>query len=381
MSLMWGRPLGRRATRWSRSASAVLLFCIAALGQTPDNVLVIVNQKSAVSRSIGDYYVLKRHVPLSNVCRISTTDDETVSRATYVQSIAAPIAAFLQKHRLQEKILYLVTTLGVPLRVSGTGSGPGADGAAVDSELTLLYGEMRGMKHPLKGIVNNPFFGKTKTSFSHPVYPIYLVTRLAGYDFADVKGIIDRALIAKNQGRFVLDLKSADNGDGNNWLKDAAQQLPQDRVVLDESNQVLLNQTDVIGYAAWGSNDPNRKQRHLGFHWLPGAIMTEFVSTNARTFKRPPDQWNIGNWGDQHTWFAGSPQSMTADYIHEGVTGASGHVDEPYLTLTPRPDMLLPAYYQGRNLAESYYLAIPGLSWMNIVIGDPLCAIGKPGGK
>ena len=36
-----------------------------------------------------------------------------------------------------------------------------------------------------------------------------------------------------------------------------------------------------------------------------------------------------------------------------------------------------PAYYQGRNLAESYYLAIRGLSWQNIVVGDPLCAIGK----
>jgi uncharacterized protein (TIGR03790 family) len=149
-------------------------------------------------------------------------------------------------------------------------------------------------------------------------------------------------------------------------------------VVLDESDKVLLNQTDVIGYAAWGSNDPNRKQRHLGFHWLPGAIMTEFVSTNARTFKMPPDQWNLGNWGDQRTWYAGSPQSMTADYVHDGVTGASGHVDEPYLEWTPRPDVLLPAYYQGRTLAESYYLALPGLSWMNIVVGDPLCSIGKP---
>ena len=61
--------------------------------------------------------------------------------------------------------------------------------------------------------------------------------------------------------------------------------LPPDRVVLDESDKVLLNQTSVIGYASWGSNDPNRKQRHLGFHWLPGAIMTEFVSTNAPDFQ------------------------------------------------------------------------------------------------
>ena len=69
---------------------------------------------------------------------------------------------------------------------------------------------------------------------------------------------------------------------------------------------------------------------------------------------------------------------MTADYIHSGATGAAGHVNEPYLQFTPRPDLLLPAYYSGRTLAESYYLAIPALSWMNIVAGDPLCSLGKP---
>ena len=76
--------------------------------------------------------------------------------------------------------------------------------------------------------------------------------------------------------------------------------------------------------------------------------------------------------------FFGSPQSLTADYIHDGATGASGHVYEPFLGYTPRPNILLPAYYRGRNLAESYYLSIPALSWMNIVIGDPLCKLGPP---
>ena len=59
----------------------------------------------------------------------------------------------------------------------------------------------------------------------------------------------------------------------------------------------------------------------------------------------------------------------------EGATGASGHVDEPYLIMTPRPELVLPAYYSGRNLAESFYMGIPGLSWMNVVVGDPLARL------
>ena len=65
--------------------------------------------------------------------------------------------------------------------------------------------------------------------------------------------------------------------------------------------------------------------------------------------------------------------TLAAESIQEGATGASGHVYEPFLRYCPRPDILFPAYIvRGRNLAESYYLAIPALSWMNIVIGDPL---------
>ena len=248
---------------------------------------------------------------------LKVSESEDIARDDYDRLIATPVARFLQSHHLEDQILYIVTTLGVPLRVQGTAGrtdGLGADTAAVDSELALLYQDMRAGKHSLPGGLPNPFFGKINSEFSHPQFPIYLVTRLAGYDFADVKGIIDRALVAHNEGRFVIDLRGSDDTPGDGWLREAALKLPKARVVLDESPAVLLNQTDVIGYAAWGSNDPNRKQRHLGFHWLPGAIVTEFVSTNARTFARPPDNWNLGNWGDRNTWFRGSANAHCGLY-------------------------------------------------------------------
>jgi uncharacterized protein (TIGR03790 family) len=302
---------------------------------------------------------------------------ETITRAQYDSTIARPLSAFLKSHRLVEKILYIVTTSEVPLRIQGSG-GQTTDGASVDSELAALYRDLHGRPHALAGPLPNPFFGQRDAVFRHPDFPMFLVTRLTGYDFRDVRGIIDRALQAKNRGKFVIDLKSSDDATGNNWLRTAAVILPANRAVVDESERVLTNQTDVIAYASWGSNDGHRTQRDLGFHWLPGAIVTEFVSTNARTFQMPPANWTLGSWGDQKSWFAGSPQTMTADYLHQGASGASGHVDEPFLAFTPRPDYLLPAYYRGRNLAESYWMSIPAISWQNIVAGDPLCSLGKP---
>lgn len=351
---------------------AALALAAPAWAQTPTEVLIVVNRQSAISRQIGEYYLRKRGVPLANLCTINTAPDEMISRKVYEDQIEAPIGAFLKKARLQEKILYIVTTFGVPLRVEGDSAGQLNTAASVDSELTLLYGRLHGMTFTLPGAVANPFFHQRDAPFRHPQFPIYLVTRLAAYDIGEMKGLVDRALLARNTGKFVIDLRANETTPGNQWLRTAALLLPKDRVVLEQSGVVAMNQKDVIGYASWGSNDPDRKQRFLHFQWLPGAIMTEFVSTNARTFRRPPDTWQIGSWNDQTTYFALSPQTMTADYIHEGATGASGQVDEPYLMYCPRPEFVLPAYYLGRTLAESYYMGIPGLSWMNVVVGDPL---------
>jgi uncharacterized protein (TIGR03790 family) len=204
---------------------------------------------------------------------------------------------------------------------------------------------------------------------------MYLVTRLAAYSVEDVKAMIDRSLSARNRGRVVLDLSADDDAPGNNWLRDAAIRLPADRIVFDASHAVVEAVRDVIGYASWGSNDSRRRSRAPGFGWLPGAIATAYVSTDGRTFQRPPGTWKLGSWRDRSSFFGGSPQSLAADLLHEGATAASGHVYEPYLRYTPRPDILFPAYLAGRNLAESFYLSIPALSWQNIVIGDPLCKL------
>jgi uncharacterized protein (TIGR03790 family) len=350
----------------------MLIVAVGACAQTPAQVLVVVNKKSPTSTAIGQYYMNRRAIPAANLCVIDTPPEDDISHAVYEADIEKPIGSFLAARKLQESILYVVTTQGVPLRITGKPADRLRDtGASVDSELTLLYQKLHGVTIPLEGPRPNPFFRSRYAPFLHPQFPMYMVTRLAGYDMTDMKALVDRALAARNVGKFVIDLR-ADNNDGNQWLRAAALLIPSDRLILDDSAKVLTGLREVIGYASWGSNDPDRKQRFLKFQWLPGAIMTEFVSTNARTFKRPPDTWRLGTWKDASTWFFGAPQTMTGDYLHEGASGASGQVWEPYLDFCPRPEFVLPAYFEGKTLAESFYMGIQGLSWMNVVIGDPL---------
>jgi uncharacterized protein (TIGR03790 family) len=370
------------------SMAAITLLLLApapAHAQTGHNVLLVVNAKSADSIRIGEHYARARSVPEAQVLRLTELADDPadgIDRAAFDRAINAPIARWLARNQAQDRILFIVLTKGIPLRINGSSQTNSA--ASVDSELTMLYQRMAGVQIPLAGPLPNPFFQGARPMaearpFTHEAYPLYLVTRLDGFTVADVLGLIDRGMSPSRTGRFVLDGKASWTDKGNVWLREAADRLraaglPPDRVIHDESAAVLADQQAVLGYYSWGSNDPAIRRRRFGFSFQPGAIGGMFVSTDGRTFREPPDDWAVADWTDKKTFFAGSPQSLAGDLIREGLTGVAGHVAEPLLGNTVRPDILFPAYFSGFSLAEAFYLAMPSVSWMTVVVGDPLCS-------
>jgi uncharacterized protein (TIGR03790 family) len=367
-------------------ALAAVTACIvaspcAALAQSARNVLIVSNAQSAASREIADYYAQKRAISSENAVRVDVPVGDEIARSVYESEIEGPVARWLVAHHAQDRILYIVLTKDVPLRISGTGGQQGTV-SSVDSELALLYRKFMGQTIRLTGSIPNPYFAGDKgvapgvsPPFTRRAQDIYLVTRLDGYSVADVRALIDRGLAPAKQGTIVLDGRSEYmQSVGNAWLVKASAAVSKmsgwsDAVVLDTSSKVLKGSPDVIGYYSWGSNDAAMKERHLGHTFVPGAIAGEFVSTDGRTFQEPPAGWTTNG-----NPFRGSHQSLIGDLVHDGITGVAGHVAEPYLSATIRPEILFPAYLSGLNLAESFYMAMPFLSWQTVVVGDPLCA-------
>ena len=346
---------------------------------SPHRVLLVVNTESPLSVRIGDYYGKARNIPPGNVCKIATSTREFVPRIVYEEEIRKPVSRFLMKNELQDQVLCIVTTKGVPLGVWGHGDGFGTTEASVDSELCLLYFEMIAGAVPREGRIPNPYFKSRQEveplcMFDHDRYSMYLVTRLTGYSWEDVKALIDRATHPAADGTFVFDLHSGGYKEGNGSIDRAASLLQAGghKVILEKTDVVVKSLAGVMGYAAWGSNDSNRKERFLGFSWLPGAVATTFVSTNGRTFEDPGSRWEFRHRVDGVE--KGEGQSLAGDFIREGVTGMAANVSEPYLDGCVRPDILFPAYVAGYTLAESYYQALPFLSWQSVIVGDPLCA-------
>lgn len=354
-----------------------------ALAQSAENVAVVINTNSQDSQRVGAHYIRVREIPSSNVIRIQTSSDEAVSRGVYAATIERPVAAALAREGLQDRVLYLVLTKGIPLRIAGTGGHEGTI-AAVDSELTLLYRRMTGQAVLTRGRVDNPYFLGTRDvrearPFTHREHDIYLVSRLDAFTADEAIALIDRSRKPSTEGRIVLDQRDAlVNRIGDEWLESAARRLTAEghggRLVLEMTPKPARGITPVLGYFSWGSADPQNRVRTPDLEFAPGSLAASFVSTDARTFKEPPAGWVPTNDANRATWFEGSPQSLVGDLIREGVTGVAGQVSEPYLQSSVRPEALFSAYLAGRNLVESFYLAIPHLSWQTLVVADPLCA-------
>ena len=367
------------------TAIAILVLSVPlARAQSPENVAVIINDNSPDSQKIGLAYAAARSIPDSNIFRIRTVLTDNVDRSIYNQTIESPIGNAIVRARLQDRLLYIVLTKGVPLRIDGT-SGTEGTVASVDSELTLLYRRMTGQLVRLEGAITNPYFlGDQAMSdakpFSHGAHDIFLVSRLDGFTVDDVLRLIDRGVSPQKSGRVVLDQRDAlVDRTGDTWLELASTRLREvgyeGEVVLERTPKPARSGTDVLGYFSWGSTDPQNRVRSFGMSFAPGAIASTIVGSGARTFREPPATWvPTGDPVNRASWYAGSPESLVGDLIREGVTGAAGYVSQPILSATIRPQILFPAYVNGFSLVEAFYLAMPAIGWQTVVVGDPLCA-------
>jgi hypothetical protein len=90
------------------------------------------------------------------------------------------------------------------------------------------------------------------------------------------------------------------------------------------------NQSNLLGYFSWGSNDPNyASQSYELLLFVPGSIGDASVSTSARTL--PPTSGG---------------QSLIADLIAHGITGVKGYTNEPLLQAVSSPSIVWTNIFQ-----------------------------------
>ncbi|MDB5354843.1 MAG: hypothetical protein JWN24_1296 [Phycisphaerales bacterium] len=422
MKVKWGRRLGydvlmfRRLVtlRFAFQFALSLALCMSSLSaapqadaprgapprRSPDEVLLVYNKRSPVSRAVADDYADKRKV--KNIVTIECVDsaiaagNETIPLAVYAESIEKPIHDYLAGHA---GIQFIVLTKGVPIRVRGAETGERDEHSSPDTPLaTSLDSHLAAMDY--KGIADaakikitgsgatgegwaNRYWNSNEP-FSHAKFGGYLVTRLDGYTESDAKALVSRALAAEqglDGGKVLFDVQPS-FGLGNAAEQPArikgtvistespwsdynadmrkAHDLLKGRGIADEldlTEEFIGGRSDLLGYFSWGSNDARFSGKaYQSLRFAPGSIADTAVSTSGRTFLP-----------------TSGGQSLIADLIAHGLTCAKGYTDEPLLQAIASPTILMDHYTAGYTMAESFYAASHFVGWQDVVIGDPLC--------
>lgn len=116
--------------RWACSVFVLLICCPAAWALQPDQIALIVNEKSPGSRELAEFYARQRHIPDGRIITISIDQQdprlprEEIPFADYKSTIAGPVRDFLTKNGLKDRVTCLVSFWGVPLRIAARINSP-----------------------------------------------------------------------------------------------------------------------------------------------------------------------------------------------------------------------------------------------------------------
>ena len=235
------------------------------------DVGVLINNNSEASKTIGWAFVNARNISEDNIFffnHSNTPTKETINRNEFNEYFAAPFLEMLSNRSSGEELNYLVSTKGIPLRVSG-----GEDRASFDQEFSLLGGSFNSSIGADYWFTHEfgPLGDGEMKAFSRGEYGFFLMTRLTGYTVETALGLIEKANNSLGQrGIFALDLATNRNESGYKFWNDdlyttqsainGSMGLP---TVFDETSEFLTNLSNVMGYASWGSNDGS-----WGSNWL-----------------------------------------------------------------------------------------------------------------
>jgi hypothetical protein len=110
---------------------------------------------------------------------------------------------------------------------------------------------------------------------------------------------------------------------------------------------------DTAFYFGWYASDVAGAMKSASFRFKRGAVACHIHSYSAGALRAPDRGW-------------------VGPLLAHGAAVALGNVYEPYLPLTAQPDRFVERLLNGFTVAEAAWGATPVLSWMSVVVGDPL---------
>jgi uncharacterized protein (TIGR03790 family) len=365
-----------------------LLLSAAAQDRQSAATLVIYNSSDPDSEDLARYYAGKRGIPADQVLGFNMPASEEISRADFNRTLANPLRKKMTEKSwwrgkpgsggrltvVDSRIRFVALMRGVPLKIAADPAiGPAThekgvppaiatrNEASVDSEIAAIG--LPGFTPA--GIMPNPYFGRFTPILEEAVYPGLLLTaRLDGPTPSMVRAMIDDSIMVEKEGLWGWayidgrDITSGGYTEGDNWMRNLVEMLRQRGVPtifdnLPTTFSETFPVTDAAIYYGWYAGDVNGPFALPDFRFKPGAVAVHIHSYSAFTLRSTDRNW-------------------CGPLIAHGAAATLGNVYEPYLSLTANLDVFQDRLMSGLTLAEAAWMSQRALSWMGVVIGDPL---------
>ena len=358
----------------------------AAETSLPALTVVVYNKTAPDGAELARFYAQKRGIASDHIVGLTCSLAEEISRDEYDATIANRLREIFkakqwwnmretedhQEAVMTTSIRFIALIKGMPLKIRAAlepypgdrrGGGPTEDRneASVDSELATL-----GYFSPqISGAKVNSYFKSFKSIDQWEDAALLLVCRLDAPTTAIVKKMIVDAIGAEKGGLWGRAYVDSAHGDspgyeiGDQWLSEIPNELHKVGIPAVYRGPVPgifpegYPMTDCALYYGWYSPNVAGSFNNPGFRFVPGAIAMHIHSFSAGTLRDSNANW-------------------VGPLLARGAAASIGNVYEPYLQLTTHPDILNDRLLHGFTFAESAYSATEALSWMGVVVGDPL---------
>lgn len=374
----------------SRALSSLVLALLLLLSHRVhadqrllDSTIVVYNANLPDSAALAKFYAQQRGIARDHLIGLDCSSEEEIARIQYDETIANPLREIFKKRGwwtvrdpgdetsvMASSIRIVALIKGVPLKIRAVTDYPGdkpAPGplgdrneASVDSELTVLAAYVP----QISGVVTNPYFQSFRPITDFENEALLLVCRLDAPSVATVRRMIVDAITAEKTGlwgrAYVDGAHNVGPGlsSGDQWLSQIVGQcrkvgIP---VVYDNAPEIFpepFPMTDCALYYGWYAENVAGPFTRPDFHFVPGAIAVHIHSFSARTLRDPNAGW-------------------VGPLLTKGAAASLGNVYEPYLQFTAQLDIFNDRLLHGFSFAESAYMSMRVLSWMSVMVGDPL---------
>jgi len=324
-------------------------------------VLILVNRDVSLSSEVAKMYQQARQIPQENVLRLHLGENRYITREQYLVQLAPPVKKYLEEHGAIQCIL---TTAGVPYVIQAT---PGTeDGAAVDNELAAV---LREAPKDWNRWQPNPLYARGSIRDPRSLQMVY-VARLDGPDRNTLTRMVADAIAAEAEGLAGPVFGDAQGLDGNTGYAaaDASIRGAIDRLAGAGFRAVLdMNQADWRQPAGGVGEQAAGAAFYLGWYSLQN-----FQDIFGRQgLARGAIAWHIASGEAVDIWSLNN-REWCVNLIRRGAAVTLGPVFEPYVSAFPRAELLVERLLLGQTVAESYWAALPHVSWAMVLLGDPL---------